>query len=71
MGDPDVLLLRRGGARPGGASDADVRDGVYAWIAGESRTVTGLRRALVKDHGIDRRQVAFMGYWRHGVAMKS
>ncbi|WP_127479492.1 siderophore-interacting protein [Nocardioides pantholopis] len=49
----------------------DVRDGLYLWIAGESRMVTGLRRALVKDHGFDRRQVAFMGYWRHGVAMKS
>lgn len=46
-------------------------DGLYAWIAGESKTVTGLRRALVKDLGVDRRQVAFMGYWRQGVAMKS
>jgi len=44
--------------------------GLYAWIAGESRLVTGLRRRLVKDLGIDRRQVAFMGYWREGVAMK-
>ncbi len=50
---------------------ADVRDGLYLWIAGESRVVTGLRRALVTDHGFDRRQVAFMGYWRRGVAMKS
>ena len=33
--------------------------------------VTGLRRALVKDLGVDRHQVAFMGYWRLGVAMKS
>lgn len=46
-------------------------DDLYAWIAGESRVVTGLRRALVKDLGVDRRQVAFMGYWREGVAMKS
>ncbi|MDO9454684.1 siderophore-interacting protein [Nocardioides sp.] len=46
-------------------------DGLYAWIAGESKVVTGLRRALVKDLGIDRHQVAFMGYWRVGVAMKS
>jgi NADPH-dependent ferric siderophore reductase len=45
--------------------------GLYAWIAGESKVVTGLRRALVNDLGIDRRQVAFMGYWRVGVAMKS
>jgi NADPH-dependent ferric siderophore reductase len=46
-------------------------DGLYAWIAGESKVVTGLRRALVRDLGIDRHQVAFMGYWREGVAMKS
>jgi len=46
-------------------------DGLYAWIAGESGVVTALRRALVKDLGIDRRQVAFMGYWRRGVAMRS
>ncbi|WP_447644461.1 siderophore-interacting protein [Nocardioides zeae] len=45
--------------------------GLYAWIAGESRIVTGLRRALVKDLGVDRRQVSFMGYWREGVAMKA
>ncbi|ALG86608.1 siderophore-interacting protein [Gordonia phthalatica] len=42
----------------------------YFWIAGESRVVTGLRRRLVKDLGIPRAQVAFMGYWREGVAMK-
>ena len=45
--------------------------GLYAWIAGESKVVTGLRRRLVKDLGIDRAQVAFMGYWREGVAMRS
>jgi NADPH-dependent ferric siderophore reductase len=45
--------------------------GLYAWIAGESKVVTGLRRTLVADLGLDRRQVAFMGYWRRGVAMSS
>jgi len=45
-------------------------EGCYFWIAGESKVVTGLRRALVKELGVDRRQVAFMGYWREGVAMK-
>ncbi len=45
--------------------------GLYAWIAGESKVVTGLRRALVTEVGIDRQQVAFMGYWRLGVAMRS
>lgn len=44
---------------------------LYAWIAGESGMVTALRRALVTELGLDRRQVAFMGYWRRGVAMRS
>jgi NADPH-dependent ferric siderophore reductase len=44
---------------------------VYAWIAGESRVVTTLRRCMVKELGMQRHQVAFMGYWREGVAMKS
>ena len=48
----------------------DLED-LYAWIAGESGLVTGLRRVLVKELGVDRRQVAFMGYWRRGVAMRS
>lgn len=42
----------------------------YFWIAGESGVVTTLRRNLVKDLGIARTQVSFMGYWRRGVAMK-
>jgi NADPH-dependent ferric siderophore reductase len=46
-------------------------DDLYVWIAGESKVVTGLRRVLVNDLGLDRRQVAFMGYWRVGVAMAS
>ena len=33
--------------------------------------MTGLRRHLVRELGMDRSQVAFMGYWRRGVAMKS
>lgn len=45
--------------------------GTCAWIAGESRVVTGLRRHLVGELGFDRGRVAFMGYWRRGVAMKS
>lgn len=44
---------------------------LYAWIAGESGMVTALRRHLVRELGFDRSQVAFMGYWRRGVAMRS
>ena len=45
--------------------------GLYAWIAGEAGVVTSLRRLLVGELEMDRRQVAFMGYWRRGVAMRS
>jgi iron complex transport system ATP-binding protein len=40
----------------------------YAWIAGEAGVTKELRRYLVRDVGIDRKQVAFMGYWRQGKA---
>lgn len=45
--------------------------GLYAWIAGESKVVTGLRRKLVNELGLERKQVAFMGYWRESVSMRS
>jgi len=38
----------------------------YAWIAGEAARVRGLRRHLVRERGMDRRSIAFMGYWRVG-----
>ncbi|GAA1491148.1 SIP domain-containing protein [Brachybacterium sacelli] len=38
----------------------------YAWLAGEAGTIKSLRRHLVSELGIDRRQVSFMGYWRKG-----
>ncbi|MGW4382735.1 siderophore-interacting protein [Kitasatospora sp. NPDC004531] len=43
-------------------------DGAYAWIAGESGTVKELRRHLVRERGLDRRAVAFSGYWRRGAS---
>jgi len=52
-------------APAGGSSHLD---DLYAWIAGEAGVVTALRRVLVRELGMDRRQVAFMGYWRRGVA---
>jgi NADPH-dependent ferric siderophore reductase len=42
----------------------------YVWLAGEARVVTGLRRRLLADAGLDRSAVAFMGYWREGRAME-
>ncbi len=43
--------------------------GLYAWVAGEAGVVTSLRRHLVRECGMTRQQVAFMGYWRRGVAL--
>ena len=47
------------------ASDAD---GFYAWLAGEAGVIRGLRRHLVRDIGVDKRSVTFMGYWKLGAA---
>ena len=40
----------------------------YAWLAGEAAVIKTLRRHLVTECGVDRRSVAFMGYWRQGRA---
>ena len=49
--------------------DGSALDGeLYAWLAGEAGVIKRLRRFLVSEVGIDRRQVAFMGYWRDGRA---
>ncbi|WP_347878299.1 siderophore-interacting protein [Actinomyces sp. ZJ308] len=48
--------------------DALKRTSLYAWLAGEAAAVRTMRRHLVSERGIDRRSVAFMGYWRQGRA---
>ncbi len=40
---------------------------LYAWLAGEAAVIKTLRRYLVSI-GVDRKAVAFMGYWRAGRA---
>lgn len=52
--------------RKGGA--ALKRTTLYTWLAGEAGAVKTLRRHLVSERGMDRRAVAFMGYWREGVS---
>jgi NADPH-dependent ferric siderophore reductase len=39
---------------------------LYAWLAGEAAVIKALRRHLVAERGMDRKAVAFMGYWRLG-----
>lgn len=47
-------------------SPADSEGDFYAWVAGESAAIKTIRRTLVTEHGVDRKRVAFMGYWRLG-----
>ncbi|WNV75452.1 siderophore-interacting protein [Geodermatophilus sp. DSM 44513] len=61
----DELLWEVPDAGPG---DDGAAAGCYAWLAGEAGVVTTLRRRLVGDLGVPRGAVAFMGYWRQGVA---
>ena len=49
-------------------SPEDSEGEFYAWMAGEAATVKTLRRMLVSERGVDRKRVAFMGYWRLGQA---
>src|SRR5690554_6589961 len=42
--------------------------GFYGWLAGESSVIKSLRRFLVSETGIDRKRIAFMGYWRLGLS---
>ncbi|MDT3345967.1 siderophore-interacting protein [Microbacterium aquilitoris] len=42
------------------------RDEVYVWLAGESGTVTSLRRLLTGRFGVPKDRVSFLGYWREG-----
>lgn len=41
-------------------------DGFYAWLAGESGSITRIRRYLTQDLGISKERISFLGYWRLG-----
>ena len=66
----EVAAPENGSENSSENGSAGSEDGRYAWIAGESRMVTALRRHLVNELEMPRKQVAFMGYWREGVSMK-
>ncbi|MFF1920094.1 siderophore-interacting protein [Streptomyces sp. NPDC058221] len=38
----------------------------YTWVAGESRLATAVRRHLVNDREVPKRDISFAGYWRLG-----
>jgi len=70
--DVEVHWLHRDGLPPGRSSV--LVDGIraaaewpagemFAWVAGEASGVRAVRRHLVQ-RGVDKRQIAFTGYWR-------
>jgi NADPH-dependent ferric siderophore reductase len=61
QGSPTALEALRGAQLP-------PAERPYVWIAGESGCVKELRRHFVRERGVDRRRVTFVGYWRRGVS---
>ena len=71
FGAADVTVHVRTNGVPGSVVLPVLREGRlgavdYAWICGEAGMVTEGRRHLVKEVGVDRRQVLFSGYWKLG-----
>lgn len=83
LADSGEVLARASAPRPQELADVDVdreliwdapvdvEGEFYAWIAGEAATIKAIRRRLVTDYGVDRKRVAFMGYWREGQAERT
>ncbi|MFF7437077.1 SIP domain-containing protein [Streptomyces sp. NPDC008122] len=64
-------LVREEGAPSGVEAVAGAElpgENPYVWIAGESGSVKALRRHFVRERGLDRRRVTFVGYWRKGLS---
>ncbi|MFK3729517.1 siderophore-interacting protein [Streptomyces sp. NPDC088090] len=64
-------LVREEGAPSGPEAVAGAElpgESPYVWIAGESGAVKALRRHFVRERGLDRRRVTFVGYWRKGLS---
>jgi NADPH-dependent ferric siderophore reductase len=74
LGDATVTWLSRDGAPAVGGGmlrEAIARTEFpvgrpYAWVAGESSAVVDLRRHLVNERGVDKKDVYFSGYWLLG-----
>lgn len=47
-------------------SEPEPNDTFYAWVASESKACLSIRRYLVNEMSIPKRQVSAMGYWRRG-----
>ncbi|HCG2976015.1 TPA: siderophore-interacting protein [Corynebacterium striatum] len=64
----EVLWETPGFSASGEELGTRAADGAYWWIAGESGVVKRMRRMLVKEAGVPRSAVSFMGYWKRGVS---
>ncbi|MFE6767793.1 siderophore-interacting protein [Streptomyces fimicarius] len=63
----DDASLRPGTRALEAVRAAELPEGpLYAWVAGESRLATGVRRHLVDDRAVPKQNIAFYGYWRQG-----
>lgn len=63
-GDPEAEIgsLALAAARAGDIPAS----GVYAFVAGEQKLASGLRRHLANERGIAKADITFTGYWRFG-----
>ncbi|MEV4105088.1 siderophore-interacting protein [Nonomuraea sp. NPDC049649] len=59
---PGTLALETVRAHP------DLGAPAYAWVAGESKLATGVRRHLTGERRMAKKHIGFYGYWRHGRA---
>ena len=66
--DTDILWETTTETQADLGQDQSLAQAPYFWVAGERSQVAAIRRALVRQWGVDRRQVSFMGYWRAGQA---
>lgn len=66
--DADILWETTTETQAELGQDQSLTQAPYFWVAGERSQVAAIRRALVRQWGVDRRQVSFMGYWRAGKA---
>ena len=66
--DADILWETTTETQADLGQDQSLAQAPYFWVAGERSQVAAIRRALVCQWGVDRRQVSFMGYWRAGKA---
>ena len=66
--DADILWETTTETQADLGQDQSLTQAPYFWVAGERSQVAAIRRALVRQWGVDRRQVSFMGYWHAGQA---